>query len=135
LAVSGLLKREVVVQDAETAVVLELAQEIHGFEIVGACFFGMIGSDMQVPQVDQGMGHGCEITLGPLNIEDLSIALFGVEKVVHERTGIAEVSERSRERLLIGGSSIISYRRFPGSASLSEISTMEKNPGPMFIVI
>jgi hypothetical protein len=81
------------------------------------------------------MGHGREITLGPLNIEDLSIALFGVEKVVHQGAGIAEVPERSRQCLLVGGKSIISYRRFPGSASLNEISAMEKNPGSMFIVI
>jgi len=81
------------------------------------------------------MGHGREVVLGSLDLENFSIAVFCAGKLIHECAGIAEVSERSRERLLIGGSSIISYRRFPGSASLDQISPMEKNPGPMFIVV
>lgn len=135
LAVSGFLKCEVVVQDTKTAMVLELAQKIHGFEIIGARFFGMIGTDMQVPQVDQGMGHGREITLAPLDLENFSIALFSAGKIVREGAGVAEVPKRIRQRLLTAGHSIIGHRRFPSSASLAQIAAMEENPGPMFIVV
>jgi len=81
------------------------------------------------------MGHGREILLGSLDLENFSIAVFCAGKLIHERAGIAEVSERSRERLLINGTSIIRHRCFPRSASLNEISAMKKNPSPMFIVV
>jgi hypothetical protein len=44
----------------------------------------MVGRDMQVAEVDEGMSHGSEIALGPLDLEHLSIALFRSCELVHE---------------------------------------------------
>ena len=90
---------------------------------------------MQVAEVDQGVSDGGEIALGPLNLENLSIALFRTREIVHERTGIAEVPKRIRQLLLTAGSPIIGHSRFPCSASLDQIAAMEKNPCAMFMVI
>ena len=90
---------------------------------------------MQVTEVDQGMGYGGEIALGPLDLEHLAIALFRAWKIVHECAGITEVPKGVRQRLLIIGSPIIGDCRFPGRASLNEISAMEENPCAMFVVV
>ena len=81
------------------------------------------------------MGHGREILLGSLDLENFSITLFCTGKLIHERAGIAEVAERSRERLVIVGGPVINNGCLPGGASLDQITTMEKNPGTMFVVI
>ena len=81
------------------------------------------------------MSDGGEVFLGPLNLEHFPIALFRAEQVVHQRAGIAKVSERSRECLWIGGSSIISDGRFPCRTSLEQITAMEKDPGAMFMIL
>ncbi len=90
---------------------------------------------MQVAEVDQGMSHSDEIAFGPLDLEDLPIALFRTWEIVHECTGVAEVPERIRQRLLIVGNSVIGHSRLPGSKSLYQIAAMEKNPCAMFMVV
>lgn len=90
---------------------------------------------MQVAEVDQGMSHGGEIALRPLDLENLPIALFCARKIVHERAGVAKVPKRIRQRLLIAGSPIVGHSRFPGSVRLNQVAAMEKNPSPMFMVV
>ena len=81
------------------------------------------------------MSHGCEIALGSLDLENLSIALFRAWEIVHERAGVAEVPKRVRQRLLTAGHSVIGHSRFPVSPSLDQIAAMEKNPRAMFVVV
>ena len=90
---------------------------------------------MQVAEVDQGMSHGGEIALGPLDLKYLSIALFRSCELVHECAGIAQVAKRIRQRLLIVGSPIVGHSRFPGSAGLNQIAAMEKNSCAMLMII
>jgi hypothetical protein len=54
----------------------------------------MVGCDKQVAEVDQGMGNGGEIALGPLNLKHLPITLFCAWKIVHECAGVAKVPKR-----------------------------------------
>jgi hypothetical protein len=95
----------------------------------------MVGCDMQVAEVDQGMGYGGEIALSPLDLENLPIALFCTWKIVHEGAGVAKVPKRIRQRLLAAGNSVIGHGRFPGSASLNQVAAMEKNSCAMFMVV
>lgn len=90
---------------------------------------------MEVAEVHQGMSHGSEISFGSLDLEYFPITLFCAGKLIHQRAGIAKVSERSRECLWIGGSSIISDGRFPCRTSLEQITAMEKDPGAMFMIL
>ncbi len=89
---------------------------------------------MQIAEVDQGVGNRREVTLGPLDLKDLAIALLSMKQVVHERTRIAKVTQRIRQSLLMACSSVISDCCFPGGASLNQIATMKKDSGAMFMV-
>jgi hypothetical protein len=81
------------------------------------------------------MGNGGEIALGPLNLKHLPITLFRAWKIVHEGAGVAEISKGIREGLLTAGTSVIGHRRFPGGASLDQITAMKKNASAMFMVV
>lgn len=122
-------------EDPKTAVVLQLAQKIQGFQIVGACLFWALGCDVEIAEVDQGVGDSSEVPLGSLDLEDFAIALFGVEQIVHQGAGITKVAERIRQRLLIARHSVLSHGCFPGAASLSQITTMKKDSGSMFMTL
>lgn len=90
---------------------------------------------MEVAEVHQGVSHGGEIPFGSLDLKYFPITLFCAGKLIRQRVGIAKVSERSRERLWIVGSSIISDGRFPCRTSLEQITAMEEDPGPMFMIL
>src|SRR5574337_11236 len=122
-------------ENTEPSVVLELTEQIQGFQVVGTGFLRMVGCDMEVAEVDQGMGHGGEIALDSLDLEHFPIALFRTWKIVHECTSVAKVPKRIRQRLLIAGSPIIGHSRLPGRTSLDQIAAMEKNPGAMFMIV
>lgn len=95
----------------------------------------MVGADVEIAKIDQRVGDGVLIALRPLDTEDLAIALFGSVEIVHECAGVAQIAEGIRQFGLIVGGSVVGDGGFPGSASLDQITTMEKNPRPMFVIL
>lgn len=135
LTAAGLLQREVVVENAEGTVVLQLTQEIEGFQIVGPGFLRTSGADVEVAKVDQCVGDGPAIPFRPLYVEDLAITLFRSVEIVHERASVPEIAQGVGEFPQVVDGAVIGHCRFPGCASMDQVAPMEKNPRPMFMVI
>jgi hypothetical protein len=93
------LKGKVVVENPKRPVVVQCAEKIQRFHIIGARFGRMTDPNMEVPQIDERMGDGVGILLDPLKVQDFPIAAFGSREIVKQRTGIAQVAERTRQFL------------------------------------
>ena len=76
LSFTSLLQRQIIVENAECAIVFRVAQEIQCFEIVGAGFLRMVGADVEIAEVDQRVGDGVLIPFRALDREHFSIAGF-----------------------------------------------------------
>lgn len=81
------------------------------------------------------MGYGGEVALGPLDLENLSVALFRTREIIHESAGVAKVPKRIRQFLLAAGHSVVSHRSFPGCVGLDQVTTMEKDPSTVLVVL
>lgn len=93
LPFASFLQREVIVENAERAIIFQIAQKIQGFKIVGAGFLRMVGADMKIAEIDQCVCNGVLIAFRPLNVQDLAIAALGCFKVMHQGAGIAEIAK------------------------------------------
>ena len=73
---SGFFHAEVVIENAESAVVAQWFQEIERFQIIGSGFLGAARADVEIAEVDQRMGDGLPILLGALDVQDFAITDF-----------------------------------------------------------
>jgi len=81
LPFASLLQREVVVENAERAIVIQCAKEIQRFKVVGAGFFRMAGADVKIAEIHQRVGDGLLIPLRALDREHFPVAGFCVIQV------------------------------------------------------
>ncbi len=124
LSITGFLQRQVVVQNAEGAIVVQRMQKVQGFEVIGAGFFCATGADVEIAEIDQCVGDGVVIALGSLNSQDFTVTRFGLGKIVEEGTGVTQIAKGIREFPLIAGCSVIGHRRFPGRIGLDQVAAM-----------
>src|SRR5262245_11935751 len=74
LSFASFLQREIVVKNAERAIVFECAEEIQRLEVVGTGLFRVVGAGVKVAEIHQRMGDGVLIPLCALNAQHLSVA-------------------------------------------------------------
>lgn len=88
-----LLHRQIMVENSERAIVAELTQDIQGFEKVGPGLGRAIGSDVEISQIDQGVGDRMTVPFRPLQFKNFPIATFSLVEVLQKRAGIAEIAQ------------------------------------------
>ena len=135
LVLPGLFHGQVVVEDAEGAMVVERFEKIEGFQIVRTGLFGPVGADVQVAEIDESMGDGVGILLATLDRQHFFVAGVGLLQFAGQGIGVAEVAEAVREFTLGPGQAVVLDGRLPGDACLDEIATMEKNACAVFVVL
>ena len=133
LPFASLLQREVVVENAERAIVFEITQKIQRFEIVGAGFFRMVGADVKIAEIHQRVGDGVLIPLRALDREYFPIAGFCMIQVAREGADVAKIAERIGEGAVVIGQAIIRDCLFIRSFGLRELAAVEKNSRAMFV--
>jgi len=132
---TSLLEREVVVKNAECAIVFQCAEEIQCFEVIGTGFFRMVGADVKIAEIHQRVGDSLLIPLRTLYRKDFSITGFRAIEIARECANIAEIAERIGERSVILGQAIIRDCLFVGGSGLSQLAAMKKNARAMFVVV
>src|SRR5262249_34223801 len=95
----------------------------------------MVCPHMQVAEIDQGMGNGMGVLLCPLDRQYFAIASLGCIVIIHQGARVAEITQRIGEFLLIVGSTIVGYRRFPSDLGLSQITTMKKDSRAVLVIL
>lgn len=135
LPLTGFLKGEIVVEDAQGAVVVQRAKQVKCFKVIRTGLLWMVRSNVQVAEVDQCMGDGMGVLLCSLEGQHLPVALFGCLVFVHQGVGVAEISQRIGEFALIIGSAIVGYRRFPSGLGLYQITTMKKDSRAVLVIV
>ena len=81
LPFASLLQREVIVENAERAIVFQYAEEIQRFKIVGASFFWMVGPDVKIAEIHQCVGDSLLIPFRALDSQHFPVAGFRVIQV------------------------------------------------------
>lgn len=89
----GLLHPEIVIQNAQRAMVVERHQQIERFEVVGAGSLGMPGSDVEITKIDERLGNDGLVPFLSLEIEHFSIAGFGLFKFPEHGANVSQVTE------------------------------------------
>ena len=135
LPFTSLLQRQIVVENAERAIVFQCAEEIQRFKVVGAGFFRMVGPDVKIAEIHQRVGDGLLIPFRALDREDFPIAGFRLIQVTREGADIAEIAERIGEGAVVIGQAIIRDCLFIGGFGLRELASMKKNSCAMFVVV
>lgn len=135
LPLTGFLEGEIVVEDAQGAVVVQRAKQVKCFKVIRTGLLRMVRSNVQVAEVDQGMGDGMGVLLCSLDGQHLPIALLGCLVLVHQGVGVAEVAQRIGEFALIIGSAIVGYRRLPSGLGLHQITTMKKDSRAVLVIV
>ena len=85
--------RQVVVQDAERAMIIERLQQIERFKIVGAGFLRPVGADVEIAEIDEGVGDGVRVLFAALDGQHFFIAGVRLFQITGQGAGIAEVAE------------------------------------------
>ena len=129
------LKGKVVVENAEGAVIVQVAKEIQGLHIIGLGFGRLSGADMQVAQIDQSVGDGMSIVFDALNGQHFTIAALGRCEVFEQRAGVSEIAQRIGEFTQIVGSAVFLNGGFPGRSRLHQIAAVEEDPRTMLVII
>lgn len=107
LVLPGLFHGQVVVEDAEGAMVVERFEKIEGFQIVRTGLFGPVGADVQVAEIDESMGDGVGILLATLDRQHFFVAGVGLLQFAGQGIGVAEVAEAVREFTLGPGQAVV----------------------------
>jgi hypothetical protein len=135
LPFASLLQRQIVMENAERAIVFQCAEEIQCFKVVGAGFPRMVGADVKIAEIHQRVGDGVLIPLRALDREYFPIAGFCVTQVAREGADVAKIAERIGESAVVIGQAIIPDCLFIGRFGLRELAAVEKNARAMFVVI
>ena len=135
LSLTGFLKGQVIVENAECAVVFEVTQQIQGFKVVGAGFFRMVGADVQIAEIHQGVGDGMLVPFCALNGEHFPVAGFCLIQVTRLCTDVTQIAKRIGEGAVVIGEAIIRDRLLIGGSGLRELAAVEKNACTMFVVV
>ncbi len=135
LSFTSLLQRQVVIENAECAVVLQLAQQIQRFEVIGAGFLGMVGADVEIAEIDQRVCNGVLIAFRALDRENFFITGFGAIQIAGLCADVAEIAEGIGEGAIILGEAIIRDRLFIGRDGLRQLAAMKKNASAMFMIV
>lgn len=81
LSLTGFLQRQIVIENAERTIVIEIAQQIQGFKVVGACFFRMVCADVKIAEIHQRVSNGMLIPFSTLDREHFPITRFCLVQV------------------------------------------------------
>ena len=135
LPFTSLLQRQIVMENAERAIVFQFAEEIQRFEIVGVGFPRMVGADVEIAEIHQRVGDGVLIPLRALDREYFPIAGFCMIQVAREGADVAKIAERIGEGAVVIGQTIIRDCLFIRSFGLRELAAVEKNARAMLVVI
>ena len=130
----GLFHGQVVVEDAEGAMVVEGFQKVERFEIVGTGLFRPISADIQVAEIHEGVGDGVWILFDALDRQHFFVTGVGFLQFSAQSVGVPEIAEAVRELAWSSGQPVVLDGRFPGGACLDEVATMEKNACAVFVV-
>ena len=133
LPFARLLQREVVVENAERAIVFQCAEEIQRFEIVGTGFLRMVGADVKIAEIHQRVGDGVLISFRALDGQHFPVAGFCVIQVAREGADVTQIAERIGEGTVILGEAIIRDCLFVRGFGLRELAAVEKNARAMFV--
>ncbi len=90
---TSFLQRQIVVENPERSIIVEIAQQIQRFQVIGAGFFRMIGADVKIAEIHQRVGDGVPIPLRALDREDFSITDFCVIQVAGQGADVAQIAE------------------------------------------
>ena len=93
LPFTSFLQREVVVENAQRAIVIQCAEEIQGFKVVRAGFVWMVGADVKIAEIYQCVGDGLLIPFYALDREDFSIAGFSLIQITRERADVTQIAK------------------------------------------
>ena len=132
---AGLLKRQVVIEDAERPVIVQCAEQVQRLQIIRTGFRRLPHPDVQIAQIDQRMGDGMGILFGALDVQHFAIAALGRIEILTERTGIAQIAERIGKLLSIIRPAVVRDGGFPGRSRLGQIPSMEKDPRSVLVRI
>jgi hypothetical protein len=132
-SLTGFLQRQIVIENAERPIVVEIAQQIQRFKVVGAGFFRMVGADVEIAQIDQRVGDGMLIPFCALDREDFPITGFCLIQVARKGADVAQIAERVGDGPGVFGQAIIGDGLFICSLGLGQLPAVEKNARAMFI--
>ena len=135
LPFASLLQRQIVMENAERAIVFQCAEEIQRFKVVGAGFSRMVCADVKIAEIHQRVGDGVLIPLRALDREYFPIAGFCMIQVAREGADVAKIAERIGEGAVVIGQAIIRDCLFIRSFGLRQLAAVEKNSCTMFVVI
>ena len=135
LPFTSLLQRQIVVENAQRAIVMQCAEEIKGFKVVRVGFVRMADADVKIAEIHQRVGDGLLIPFYALDREDFTIAGFSPIQVTRECTDITEIAQRIGEGAVILSQAIIRDCLFVGGFGLRQLAAMKKNSCAMFVVV
>ena len=135
LSLTSFLQRQIIVENTECAIVVEIAQQIQCFEIVGAGFFRMVGADVKIAEIYQRVGDSLLIQLRALDGQHFFIAGFRAIGIARESADITKVAERIGEGAVILGHAIIRDGLLVCRSGLRQLATVEKNARAVFVVV
>lgn len=133
--VTGFLLPQIVVEDAESAIVLQFVQEVQCLKIIKPGLVWAVGVDQEIAEIDQRVGDGVLIAFCSLDGQDFAVTSLRTVEVVHHRAGVSQIAQRVGKRASVAVGAVFRHRRFPGLARITQLSAMEKNPRPMCVII
>ncbi len=134
LLLPGFFQREIVVENAQRAMVIEWFQQVQRFEIVGTGFLRFIRADVEIAQIYESVGNGMRVALVALDGEHFFVTGISFLEGAGECQGVTQIAETIGEFPWRSRKAIILHRGLPGGPGLDEIPSMKKNARAMLIV-
>ncbi len=93
MILTSFFQREIMVQNAKRPMIVQWRQQIQRLEIVGTGLLRPAGPDVQVAQVDEGVGHGVLVAFRTLDGQHFPITLLGRLEISGKGATITEIAE------------------------------------------